>query len=720
MTAYPGVIANFPTAYQTGRPPYGPLHHRPRDRFYLGKWVSLETQADIGADEDAMNNLSPQSDAANRDGGDDGLRLTVIMPSCQTATLDYTVTVAASSAQEAYVNVWCDWNRDGDWNDTVTCEVNDVPEWAVQNHRIVLSGIGSHSCTTPAFRCWHPAPNDIDPIWLRITIAEQPWKPPVDDGIGGAGPQGGYQYGETEDYYVRPLSKSAACTPRDWGDVWIPPLMQGFPAAATVEIGEGGAVVQGWIDFNNDGVWQTEEQVCDGFLPDGVHVIRFAVPTGAAAGQTLARFMMSMQGGQSPDTAACDCEVEVEDRQVHIDELPGALTAWCQRPDPTPHGIDIRTDDGISLSCKLADDFECTTPGRLTHIRLWGSWEDDCRGQIKKIHVAIHPDDPAGPDGTDRLNPYAKPGPETLWQADISPGQIEETPYYEMPIGGRWWDRPYDDAAPSPHTQIWQIDVNVAPDGAFVQDGSSSTYWLAVEIETGDGQFGWRTRQWPEHSGGDAVRRSGPDAQWAWQELYYPQGHPYYDLELNSIDMAFCLLFSPQDHPEQPTSQPPSITCCPAIETLCPSVETQCPVVATRCPPTVTQCPPMITECPIIETVCPTGETCCPASATECPIVATQCPISLTQCHGMQTFCPPVETMCPVNQTCCPAILTHCPPSSTQCPVGFTTCTMCTPLTLSLDSAGGAATLLVAPSCPVVAADCPTVGRYEAQTGAPE
>ena len=89
MTAYPdGTIASFPTAYYAGSPPFGPVHRFPRDKFYLGRWVSLEREADIGVDEDPANNLGPQSNTANRDGGDDGLVLPVVMPSCQETDLE--------------------------------------------------------------------------------------------------------------------------------------------------------------------------------------------------------------------------------------------------------------------------------------------------------------------------------------------------------------------------------------------------------------------------------------------------------------------------------------------------------------------------------------------------------------------------------------------------------------------------------------------------------
>ena len=45
--------------------------------YYLGKWVSLETDADIGIDDDGVTNIDPLNDVANRDGADDGLMLPV-------------------------------------------------------------------------------------------------------------------------------------------------------------------------------------------------------------------------------------------------------------------------------------------------------------------------------------------------------------------------------------------------------------------------------------------------------------------------------------------------------------------------------------------------------------------------------------------------------------------------------------------------------------------
>jgi hypothetical protein len=717
MTAYPGVLAHFPTVFDPNSPSPGPMHRHPRDRFYLGRWVSLETQADVGVDEDAFRNLDLQNnnDLADQDGGDDGLELPVVMPPCGTTTLNYTVTVASAAMKQAYVNVWCDWNRDGDWNDTVSCPAGNVPEWAVQNQLITWSGLGKRTFTTPAFTCWHPDMDEIDPLWLRITIAEQP----TGSATGGAGPVDGYQYGETEDYYVEPVADCTAVE-CDLGGVTIPPLIKGESAAVTAQIREGGGVVQGWVDFNGDGAYVAADKVCDVFLPAGVHVIRFPVPFGSIAGPTTARFRISRQGGLDPYEPSCDCEIE--DHQVRIDEPPDVCKAWRQWPDASARGVDIRVDNGEGVSRAIADDFECACPGKLTHVRLWGAWKDDCRGEIKKIHLAIRPDDPVGPYGSDRTNLYPKPGPEILWHWDVSPGYMEQTVYHQMSVGGEWWwDPECCHAMALSHKELWQIDIEVPSQEAFTQQGTPSnprTYWLSVEVETATGEFGWMTRQWPDHSGGDAVRLSGSGMQRTWQELYYPLVcHPYYDVELNSIDMAFCLEFSVEKCPGPVTTRPMTATYCPVVETACPAMETQCPALVTHCPSSATRCPVEITCCPIVETVCPTGETQCPASATHCPVEITCCPITITQCYAMPTSCPAVQTVCPVNQTMCPSFTTICPPTTTQCPATSCPppCPQCPPVSLDTDSASNSERLAVLASCPAVQADCLTVDQYELQ-----
>ncbi len=106
-----------------------------------------------------------------------------------------------------YVNVWFDWNRDGDWNDVLLCpDGTQVQEWAVQNQLLQFVTSGTYDVTTPAFTCWQPqAVPAEEHIWMRITLSEQQWGMVTSAArAGGDGPAAGYEFGETEDYYFLP------------------------------------------------------------------------------------------------------------------------------------------------------------------------------------------------------------------------------------------------------------------------------------------------------------------------------------------------------------------------------------------------------------------------------------------------------------------------------------------------------------------------------------
>ena len=95
---------------------------------------------------------------------------------------------------------------------------NEVPEWAVQNQQPILPGPGTYTLTTPAFRCWHPAEgDDRSPVAadhdFRAALAAGGQR----NNPGGAGPEGGYTSGETEDYYIQPLAERTPVQ-YDWGD----------------------------------------------------------------------------------------------------------------------------------------------------------------------------------------------------------------------------------------------------------------------------------------------------------------------------------------------------------------------------------------------------------------------------------------------------------------------------------------------------------------------
>lgn len=268
MTAYPaggppGVIAHYPTVHLAGSPPFGPIHRQPRNMAYLGTWVTLEQEADIGLDEDFVNNIDPPSDQPDMDFSDDAVVLPLSLPHCMPTTFQYTITVVSPVAIPMFVNVWFDWNRDGDWDDVMQCPNNvTAPEWAVRNQVPAVFGPGTYTLTTPPFVSWHPASTpQPDPIWMRITLSEMPWSATGGAGYGGSGPLSGYQYGETEDYYFvpdvpPPVETKWIQRPHDMG--------QGFDAASSY-----------W--WNEGVVSPVNRVVADDFISDGrpIRILRW-------------------------------------------------------------------------------------------------------------------------------------------------------------------------------------------------------------------------------------------------------------------------------------------------------------------------------------------------------------------------------------------------------------------------------------------------------------
>ncbi|MHC4568232.1 MAG: GEVED domain-containing protein [Planctomycetota bacterium] len=207
MSAYPSRPGHFPTVYDDGSGvgPYGPAHINEIAVAFLGKVITGETEADKGLDEDGKNNLRPAANSANDDSGDDAIELPLALPNCGWATFDYEVTVIDPNV-DLWVNVWFDFNRDGDWDDMVECPGGPVPEWAVQNQFLFDLPAGPNEVTTPGFRSVHPEGTD-ERIWMRITLSEQPWtggSNPGELGNAGSGPIEKYEIGETEDYFFIP------------------------------------------------------------------------------------------------------------------------------------------------------------------------------------------------------------------------------------------------------------------------------------------------------------------------------------------------------------------------------------------------------------------------------------------------------------------------------------------------------------------------------------
>jgi PKD repeat protein len=564
MTAYAGVSAAFPTVYDpaTGAK-QGPRHRSPRERAWLGSKVSLEEDADIGADEDPTNNIDPQNDAPDLDYCDDGVNIPLYLPDCGLTTFNYTVTATATGAQQDYyVNVWFDWNRDGDWKDDVTCNGMTLPEWTIQNQGISVSA-GTQVLTTPQFRSFHPPfTGSPHPIWMRITLSPRPASEKD-----GSGPADGYNSGETEDYFFVPrLTEEgeydfgdAPDTPNEveyqtlhhhggayhtilpgfhlgWsvdkdvngqptpsadgddndgnddedGIIFLTPFVLGQQANVEV-IASANGILNAWFDFNQNKTWTDagEHVFVNVPVAAGSQVVTFNVPATAAPGVTFARFRYSrMQGLLS---AGYGQEGEVEDYILEISKHePGPPIKWMQIPllnenpdmpyTPSFFGWDERS---IYEDVVIADDWFCKSPRPVTGVRWWGSYVnwDSVRppeNAPHAFHIGIWTDIPAG-----EQKPWSQPG--TL----VHEWGVPREMLGEHAVG----DDFFQDRMEKPDT-CFQYDFEIPQSEWFWQEGDSTIYWLSIaaiyETIPDEHFWGWKTRLHYFHD--DAVRIYNPNA----------------------------------------------------------------------------------------------------------------------------------------------------------------------------------------------------------------
>jgi plastocyanin len=230
MTAYPGIQANFPTVFDpaTGLP-RGPRHAFPRP-FHLGPQVSREAEADVSPDQDPLNNLVPAANNPDNDRFDDGSRLTNLAH-CQPATAEVRVFISPQAfnffqqqERPAYLNVWADSNRDGDWDDGASCQSPQGQAVSVVEHilidapiDVVALGPGLHALSIPTSRVAWPAQLDELPAWLRFTLSERPSNKPLQFGGitygDGRGHDTPFRTGETEDHLLRPQGPDSGGVP---------------------------------------------------------------------------------------------------------------------------------------------------------------------------------------------------------------------------------------------------------------------------------------------------------------------------------------------------------------------------------------------------------------------------------------------------------------------------------------------------------------------------
>ena len=336
---------------------------------------------------------------------------------------------------------------------------------------------------------------------------------------------------------------TAGAAPDDEDGASIPGLQIGLTMPITVTVGQAGWV-DGWIDWNGDGVWQDPaERVVGANLPVGANLVWVTAP-GPYFGQTFARFRIHTGASALLPTGPAS-DGEVEDYQVWIEPEPvppDPFAKWWFPPDLTTEGIDV----SATYPLLQADDFFCTNRTAITNIVVWGSWKSDVLpgGPANTtFFLSIHSDIPASAGQL-----WSRPG-TTLWMGNYTPGSYSVRVERDGLKEG-WYNPESQEYLPwtvPGDTVCYRYTFPVPLGSEFVQTGTVShpiIYWLDVQAipnGTGKEQFGWKTSTL--HWNDDATWGYGYEPYTGpWSELRYPSPHPR---QGQSIDLAFGLYGGP-------------------------------------------------------------------------------------------------------------------------------------------------------------------------------
>jgi len=219
---------------------------------------------------------------------------------------------------------------------------------------------------------------------------------------------------------------------------------------------------------------------------------------------------------------------------------------WDQPPDLDPTGMDVSCfyDQQLPPPYLLADDFLCTEPGWIREIHIYGSWFNDVLPfgdpNLVNFTLSIHDDISAAESPTG----FSMPG-EILW--------LGQPAFTVRPVAvgiQEGWLEPPFDYMPIADTICWEYTFFLQ-EGEFMQEGTPEipdTLWLDVQAQTEPGfYFGWKTSI--DHWNDDAVwanlvEDQGIPIPWDWNELIYPDGHPWHP---QSIDLAFQIYHEPAE-----------------------------------------------------------------------------------------------------------------------------------------------------------------------------
>jgi len=140
--------------------------------------------------------------------------------------------------------------------------------------------------------------------------------------------------------------------PDDENGVTIPTLVPGTQTTVVFEVTNGPAFVDGWIDFNKNGVWGDlpSEYIIAGNYPPGIHPVIIQVPvlpmTPPPYG-TFARFRINSFNPLGPSGYAFDGEVE--DYSVQVDHMKWLGTSDSLWSNPANWNAGILPDSTVDV-----------------------------------------------------------------------------------------------------------------------------------------------------------------------------------------------------------------------------------------------------------------------------------------------------------------------------------------------------------------------------------
>jgi len=246
-------------------------------------------------------------------------------------------------------------------------------------------------------------------------------------------------------------------------------------------ISNGNCLLNGWIDFNNNGSWAdpSDHVFVDVPLVPGVNPMSFNVPANSFTGDAYARFRVNQNGGIGFD--GFGNEGEVEDYKFYInDTIPNIKTGNLQFPDP--NGWDIN----ITSPAELGDDWICSESGPINGFHFWVSWLDDIipdefENVIEYFEISVYTDIPAEQSSTN----YSMPG-ELLWNRNFVPGEFTYHPAFDDLQG--WFDPYTGNNNPMNHFGCYRIDIEGVED-PFIQE-QGTIYWLVINASFTSGSGG--------------------------------------------------------------------------------------------------------------------------------------------------------------------------------------------------------------------------------------